>query len=86
MILGDLLALAFKVIQGAARHQHRAAGHADCAARAAHNVGVSERRAAGDQAVHHRRDELGVSEGANGVEALVIREEENDVGTVGYRA
>ena len=69
-----------QVEQGAAGHQHGAARHAHRRHGAAHDVGTGEGGARAHQPVQVGRVDVGVAERADGVEALVVGEEEQDVG------
>ena len=80
VLLGDAAAGVAQVEQRSTRVQHGPARHADGAMGAAGNVRVCESRAPGDQAVDVRRRNGTVAECADGVEALVVGEEQQDVG------
>ena len=75
----DSLACAFDLEQIAAGVQHRPARHADRAGGAAGDVRVGEGRAALRQAVEVRGLDLARAQGADRVEALVVREQDQDV-------
>lgn len=73
---------------GLSAHHHGAAGLADCAVHGTHAVVSPEAEAFGDKAVDVRCVDVWISIGANGVCALVIGEDEEDVrafGTCGKR-
>ncbi len=76
---GDVLACAFDVEEIAPGVQHRPARHADRAGGAAGDVRVGEGRAAFHQAVEVRGVDLVRAKGADRVEALVVREQDQDV-------
>lgn len=75
----DLLAFAVKVKEGAPGVEHGPAGHADRARSPAWDVGVLEGRASGRQLVEIGRLDPRIAQRADGVEALVVGEEEENV-------
>ena len=77
---------AIDVEQGLAGHEHGAAGRADRADGSAHDAGLGEGGSGAGQAVHGGGADFGVVEGVEGAEALVVGEEEEDVGAVFCRA
>ena len=79
VFVGNGAAGIVQVEQRAPGVQHGAARHADGAVGAAGNVRVGERGAARDQAVEIGRADV-APESAQRVEALVVREEQQDVG------
>ena len=62
-----------------AGHEHGAAGHTDGAAVAAHYVVAAKARAVAHEAVDDGRLNVSVAMGADGVGALVVGEEDQDV-------
>ena len=71
-----LLAGVLDVVQGSAGVEHGAAGHTNGTAAAAGDVGVSEGGTAGDKLVHVGSVDVGITQSVDGVETLVIGEEE----------
>ena len=80
VLVRDAAAGVVQMKQGAPRVQHSPARHADRAVSAAGDVGVGERRSPRHEAVDVRRVDGGAAERADGVEALVVGEEDEDVG------
>jgi hypothetical protein len=66
-----------------AGHEHGAAGHADGAAVAAHHVVAPKARAVAHEAVDDGRLDVSVAVGADGVGALIVGEENENVGLGG---
>jgi len=83
MIGMDGFSRALEVKEGSSGHEHGAAGHTDGAAHGTHDVGVGEGRAISDEHVHVRCFDLGIAEGRDGVESLIVGEEEEDIGLLG---
>ena len=59
--------------------EHRAAGHAHRAVMRAHDIGVGKSDALGHETIHVGRDYLVIPQGVDGVEPLIIREQDEDV-------
>ena len=84
VVVGNALARALDVEQTAPRVQHGPAGHAHRTAGAARDVGMGEGDAIRHQPVDVGRDDLVIAQGVDRVEALVVGEEEDNVGFAGH--
>ena len=80
VLVRDAAAGVVQVEEGPPGVQHRPARHADRPVRAAGDVRVRECRSARHEAVDVRRVDGRAAERADGVEALVVGEEDEDVG------
>jgi len=71
------------VKEGSSGHEHGPAWHANGATHGSHDVSVGEGRAMSDELVHVRGFDLGVAQGCDGVESLIVGEEEEEIGLLG---